>query len=37
MNRGKIPVAEYQKVATQFNPTKYNPDAKLQAQEQTAS
>jgi alpha-L-fucosidase len=27
MNRGKIPVAEYQQYAKQFNPTKYNPDA----------
>jgi alpha-L-fucosidase len=27
MNRGKIPVAEYQQVARQFNPTKYDPDA----------
>lgn len=27
MNRGKIPVTEYRKFATQFNPTKYDPDA----------
>lgn len=27
MNRGKIPVAEYQKVARRFNPIKYDPDA----------
>ena len=27
MNRGKIPVAEYQKTARQFNPVKYDPDA----------
>ena len=27
MNRGKIPVAEYHKVAHQFNPVKYDPDA----------
>jgi alpha-L-fucosidase len=26
MNRGKIPVAEYQQYARQFNPTKYNAD-----------
>src|ERR1043166_4448491 len=26
MNRGKIPVAEYQKFAKQFNPILYNPD-----------
>lgn len=27
MNRGKIPVAEYQQFAKQFNPVKYDPDA----------
>lgn len=27
MNRSKIPVAEYQEKAKQFNPTKYDPDA----------
>jgi alpha-L-fucosidase len=27
MNRGKIPVAEYQAFAKQFNPVKYDPDA----------
>ncbi|MEN6307144.1 MAG: alpha-L-fucosidase, partial [Anaerohalosphaeraceae bacterium] len=27
MCQGKIPVADYQKYATQFNPVKYNPDA----------
>jgi len=27
MNRGKIPVAEYQAFAQQFNPVKYDPDA----------
>jgi alpha-L-fucosidase len=27
MNRGKIPVAEYQAFAKEFNPTKYDPDA----------
>ncbi|MBG0859183.1 MAG: alpha-L-fucosidase [Bacteroidales bacterium] len=27
MNRGKIPVAEYQQIARQFNPVKYDPDA----------
>jgi len=27
MNRGKIPVAEYKKYATQFNPVKYDPEA----------
>ncbi|HEY4205833.1 MAG TPA: alpha-L-fucosidase [Puia sp.] len=27
MNRGKIPVAEYQRFARQFNPVKYNPEA----------
>jgi alpha-L-fucosidase len=27
MNRGKIPVAEYQKFAAAFNPVKYDPDA----------
>jgi alpha-L-fucosidase len=27
MNRGKIPVAEYQKFAEQFNPVNYDPDA----------
>ncbi|HEY6082961.1 MAG TPA: alpha-L-fucosidase, partial [Chitinophagaceae bacterium] len=27
MNRGKIPVAEYQQYARQFDPVKYDPDA----------
>ena len=27
MNRGKIPVAEYQQFARQFNPVKYDPEA----------
>ena len=27
MNRAKIPVAEYKKFATQFNPVKYDPEA----------
>jgi alpha-L-fucosidase len=27
MNRGKIPVAEYQEFAKEFNPIKYDPDA----------
>lgn len=27
MNRGKIPVSEYHKVARRFNPVKYNPEA----------
>src|SRR5262245_56888685 len=27
MNRGKIPVAEYQQFAKSFNPVKYDPDA----------
>ncbi|TDX01100.1 alpha-L-fucosidase [Dinghuibacter silviterrae] len=27
MNRGKIPVAQYQQFAKAFNPVKYNPDA----------
>ncbi|SHM72360.1 alpha-L-fucosidase [Chitinophaga sp. CF418] len=27
MNRGKIPVADYQAFAKQFNPVKYDPDA----------
>lgn len=27
MNRGKIPVAEYQQYAQKFNPVKYDPDA----------
>src|SRR3954468_12859242 len=27
MNRGKIPVAEYQAFAKEFNPTKYDPEA----------
>jgi len=27
MNRGKIPVAEYQAAAKNFNPVKYDPDA----------
>ncbi len=27
MNRGKIPVAEYQAFAKEFNPVKYDPDA----------
>src|SRR5512137_355120 len=26
MNRGKIPVADYQNMAKQFNPVKYDPD-----------
>lgn len=26
MNRGKIPVADYQTIAREFNPVKYNPD-----------
>jgi alpha-L-fucosidase len=26
MNRGKIPVADYQAIAKEFNPVKYNPD-----------
>lgn len=26
MNRGKIPVADYQAIAKQFNPVRYNPD-----------
>src|SRR3989442_11473806 len=26
MNRSKIPVDEYEKLASQFNPVKYNPD-----------
>src|SRR5690242_21018323 len=26
MNRGKIPVADYQAFATEFNPVLYNPD-----------
>jgi alpha-L-fucosidase len=30
MNRGKIPVAEYQKIAGRFNPVKYDPDAWVQ-------
>jgi alpha-L-fucosidase len=30
MNRSKIPVAEYAKLAAQFNPTKYNPDEWVQ-------
>lgn len=31
MNRSKIPVAEYQQKAKEFNPTKYNPDAWVKA------
>jgi alpha-L-fucosidase len=31
MNRGKIPVAEYQVYASQFNPVLYNPDAWVKA------
>jgi alpha-L-fucosidase len=27
MNRGKIPVADYQRIARDFNPVKYDPDA----------
>jgi alpha-L-fucosidase len=27
MNKGKIPMAEYQKFAKEFNPVKYDPDA----------
>ena len=27
MNRGKIPVADYQEIAKQFNPVKYDPDS----------
>src|SRR5512143_1970075 len=27
MNRGKIPVADYQKIAQKFNPVRYDPDA----------
>ena len=27
MNRGKIPVADYQRIAKNFNPVKYDPDA----------
>ncbi|MFZ0281289.1 MAG: alpha-L-fucosidase [Bacteroidales bacterium] len=27
MNRGKIPVADYQTIASQFNPVKYDPDS----------
>jgi alpha-L-fucosidase len=27
MNRGKIPVADYQRMAKQFNPVNYDPDA----------
>ena len=27
MNRAKVPVADYQKMAKNFNPVKYNPDA----------
>ncbi len=27
MNRSKIPVAEYQEKAKQFNPTKYDPNS----------
>ena len=26
MNRGKIPVADYQRIAKDFNPVKYDPD-----------
>jgi alpha-L-fucosidase len=31
MNRGKIPMAEYQQFAKQFNPVKYNADAWVKA------
>ncbi len=31
MNRGKIPVAEYQQYAAQFNPVLYNPDEWVKA------
>jgi alpha-L-fucosidase len=31
MNRGKIPVAEYQQFAQQFNPILYNPEAWVKA------
>jgi alpha-L-fucosidase len=31
MNRGKIPVAEYQAFAKEFNPVLYNPEAWVQA------
>ena len=30
MNRAKIPVAEYEKLATQFNPVKFDADAWVQ-------
>jgi alpha-L-fucosidase len=30
MNRSKIPVADYEKLAAQFNPVKYNPDEWVQ-------
>jgi alpha-L-fucosidase len=30
MNRSKIPVAEYKKLASQFNPVKFNPDEWVQ-------
>src|SRR6187401_494551 len=30
MNRSKIPVAEYEKLAAQFNPVKFDPDAWVQ-------
>jgi alpha-L-fucosidase len=34
MNRGKIPVAEYQEFAKQFNPVKYDADAWVQLAKQ---
>jgi len=33
MNRSKIPVAEYESLAKQFNPVKFNPDAWVQLAE----
>jgi alpha-L-fucosidase len=30
MNRSKVPVAEYEKLAAQFNPVKFNPDEWVQ-------
>jgi alpha-L-fucosidase len=30
MNRSKVPVADYETLATQFNPVKFNPDAWVQ-------
>jgi alpha-L-fucosidase len=30
MNRSKVPVAEYEKLTTQFNPVKFNPDEWVQ-------